>query len=366
MPDLSIPATCPELTSRWLTAALCEGGVLRDASVTSVRVEPIGVGSGFMSDIARLAPVYDRPGVAAPATLIVKLLPQDEHRRNMSNFARLSEREICFYREIASETPLRTPRCYFSAMDLAEHRYVLLLEDLAPACAGDQVAGCSVAEAELAVHGLAELHATWWESPKLGALTWMPQLTGVHPSVEGWWQSMWERCSERCGGTLPDVVLRIGEQFGRNAMWALSQLEGGPQTIAHGDFHLDNLFFGESSEGRTLAVADWQLATRGRAAFDLAYFLSGSLPPVDRRAHELRLLREWHELLVERGVRGYGFERALEDYRLSTLFCMTGVLIMLSMLDGGPERSAALFDTSLERVAAAIVDLDVAALLPRS
>jgi thiamine kinase-like enzyme len=365
MPDLSIPETSADLTPQWLTAALRESGVLRGASVSSARVDAIGVGAGFIGDVARVTLAYDRHAGAAPATLIAKLPTRDPHRRNLGNLARFNEREIRFYRDVAATMPLRTPRCYFSAMDVAAQRYALLLEDLLPARVGDQVAGCSVADAELVVRSIAQLHAAWWESGQLDALTWMPELTDVHPSAEAWWQSMWERCVERRGGALPDAVLRIGERFGRNAMWALSQLRGGPQTVVHGDFRLDNLFFGESPEGPTLAVADWQLATRGRAAFDLAFFLSGNLSPADRSAHELRLLGEWRHLLIEYGVRGYEFDQALRDYRLATLFSMTFVMILLSMLDGAPARSAALFDAWLDRVTAAIDGLDVEALLPR-
>ncbi len=48
MLDGVIPRTMDQLTPLWLTAALRERGIIRDASVTAVRIESIGAGSGFL------------------------------------------------------------------------------------------------------------------------------------------------------------------------------------------------------------------------------------------------------------------------------------------------------------------------------
>jgi hypothetical protein len=243
-------------------------------------------------------------------------------------------------------------------MDLDRHACVLLLEDLAPARVGDQVAGCTVEQAELAVRGIASLHAAWWEQPPLRDLIWMPLLADIHPSAADFSQAMWGRCVESHGAALPPALLRLGERLGERALAALSELAGPPHTIVHGDYRLDNLFFGDAHGDAPLTVADWQLTTRGRGVFDIAFFLSGNLSPVDRKAHELRLLRIWHDALVARGVRGYTFEQALRDYRLSVFFCLTFLMILFSM-QGAAGRGPRLLETWLSRVAAAIVDLDV-------
>ena len=46
-----------------------------------------------------------------------------------------------------------------------------------------------------------------------------------------------------------------------------------PHTIIHGDYRLDNLFFGTDESDYELAVIDWQIASRGGAAYDVAYFI---------------------------------------------------------------------------------------------
>jgi len=365
MSSAPIPQASGELTPSWLTSALREAGVIRDARVMSVAAQTIGVGAGFVGDIARLRLTYDRVEPDAPPSLIAKLPTSDPRRRMMSIAARLFEREIRFYSDIADGLDLRTPRRYYGAMDLGEHRYLLLLEDLVLARAGDQVAGCSVADAELALRSIARLHAAWWESERLAELEWMPLQAAVHPSVEAWWDQMWLQCLEHAGDRIPAAVHRIGERIGAKAMYALARLGEAPQTVAHGDFRLDNVFFEAAAAGDTLAVVDWQLSTRGSAALDLGYFLCGGLSPDDRGAHEMRLLRAWHDELIARGVRGYAFDDGVRDYRLSVVVCLAFVTLMLNVIESANERATRLFDVLLDRTVAAAADLDIEELLPR-
>lgn len=140
-------------------------------------LERLGEGQGFLGDVARVGLELDRDEAGAPRSLIAKL-PTSTNRRNRG-FAQMNgayEREIRFYQELAGRAGVRTPRLYYGAFDptpWAEHgeavarffarlpfwllhpilrflswlsgfspnRYVLLLEDLAPARVGDQVAG---------------------------------------------------------------------------------------------------------------------------------------------------------------------------------------------------------------------------------
>jgi aminoglycoside phosphotransferase (APT) family kinase protein len=132
----------------------------------------------------------------------------------------------------------------------------------------------------------------------------------------------------------------------------------------HGDFRLDNLFFATPEGGDPLAVIDWQLSSRGRGVFDIAYFVAGSLEPVDRKAREMTLLRMYHEALTRCGVRDYDFEQCLADYRLCILFLLAYAVIALGALDMANDRGLQLFTTILKRTAAAIGDLDAGQLLP--
>ena len=171
---LEIPSGPQELTPEWLTKALRSTGTIKSATVQSFEMEPdIAEGTGLMGQLARVTLGYDQPEQTAPASLIAKFPTYAPENRGVADLFRFYEIETRFYEEIADEVELRTPRRYYSARAADSTNFILLLEDLAPALVGDQVAGCSTDEAELAIRELAKFHATWWESPRLAKLDWL-------------------------------------------------------------------------------------------------------------------------------------------------------------------------------------------------
>src|SRR5271167_1615756 len=95
--------------------------------------------TGATTDMARISLTYaDRKadgGVARPASMIAKLRGRDEARGQMDAVMSLFAREAAFYRELASELPVRTPRAlYIGDGDDTP----LLLEDLDGLRLGDQ------------------------------------------------------------------------------------------------------------------------------------------------------------------------------------------------------------------------------------
>ena len=112
-----------------------------------------------------------------PPTLIAKFSAPNPIMRLPLHSMGFYEREGHFYREIAPWSLLRTPRCYFSAVDPEEGFSLLILEDLSFARNGSAVEGCSVEEAEIAVLAIAPFHAQWWQHPLLKGQEWL-QLRG--------------------------------------------------------------------------------------------------------------------------------------------------------------------------------------------
>ena len=113
-----------------------------------------------------------------------------------------------------------------------------------------------------------------------------------------------------------------------------------------------------------VAVADWQIAFRGRGIFDVAYLLCGGLEAEERRANEERLVRLYHDGLVAGGVQGYSFEQCWREYRRMALFVFVYVVISLGTLDSANERGVALFQAWLRRSAAAIEELNAVEEMP--
>jgi len=352
-----IPSGPNDLTPEWLTKALRHGGALGAASVTGIEQRIIGEGAGFIGQLAHLSLQYDKPEPGAPRTLIAKLPAAAQENREVAMFFRFYEREVNFYDEIAEQVELRTPRRYFGAFEPESGDYVLLLEDLSPGVVGDQLAGCRIEQARLAIGELAKFHATWWEHPKLPELTWMPGIDDdwYIESVEQGYQDAWEPFVEQFGGQLSPKMRTVAEQFVHHIRTTMQGLSRPPVTIVHGDYRLDNLFFG--CPGAPIAVIDWQIANRGHGVFDVAYFVAGTLPSADRKAVERDLVRLYHETLVGHGVRGYDYDRCWEDYRQSILLLLVYAVIAIGSLDMANERGVELFTMIMNRTMAAIEDL---------
>ena len=362
MPAPRIPRTHDELDAGWLTHALAAGGVIERARVTAITVEPVGEERAFAGHPVRVRLIYDRSEQGAPVTLIAKFPATNAQMRGALSGLRWYESELRFYDELAGDTPVRTPRSYFSAMDAPAQDYVLLIEDLGAATAGDQIAGASLQQAEIAIDELARLHARWWEHPRLDTLDWLARGAVRRAEAADFWQQFyrrgWEHVRGAMGDMLPDAVTPIAEALGDRYAALVRESAEPPRTLVHGDYRLDNLLF--DAQPRP-AVIDWQLVSRGRGVYDLAYFLGTNLAPELRRTHEHALLRRWHDVAAARD-RSYDLERCLHDYRRSMLLVF-GFWVQTAGAATFPEAAYPLRDAALTRASAALVELDAAELL---
>lgn len=365
MTRIKIARSPEELTAEWLTAALRESGVIHEASVTSTVSEPVGAGVGFIGQLARVKLTYDRAEAGAPASLIAKLPTLDPGGRGIGNLFRFYEREIRFYEEVAGKGELRVPKRLYSAMDVPGDEFILLIEDLAPAAVGDQIAGCTIEQAELACRSVAKFHAEWWESAALDKLEWMPEINApVMQSAQGAYQQSWGPFCQMFGDQMSAGMRATGEALQQHIVDIQDVLAQAPRTVNHGDFRGDNMFFGTTERCAPYTLADWQISSKGRGAFDIAYFTTGSLTPADRKTHEMRLLRLWHDALSEHGVEGYAWDQVVLDYRLSVLYSWMYVVIAVGSLDPANERGMALFNAWVQRCSTAVAELDAGALMP--
>ena len=366
MANVDIPKSPDALSPEWLTAALQSGGA-GDARVTSFDYEPIAAGVGFLGKLGRLRLRYAEDGKDLPRTLVVKQPTQDEKSRQLAKMFRFYEREVAFYREVGSSAGIRIPTMHFGAADPQSGDFVLLMEDLAPARIGDQLAGCSAQDARSAIGAIAKCHALWWENPRLKSFAWLPATNDpINHFAQFAYQGCWEPFVKFVGEKMTPALRRTGEALANNVVRMLDGFVERPITLLHGDYRADNLFFGGADPGvPAVAAVDWQVSARGAGAFDLAYFLSGNLSTEVRRSIEKDLLKHYTDILRENGVQGYGLEACLEDYRFGVLFCLVYSVIVIGTLDPTNERGVAVFHANFERVAAAIADLDAGAMMPR-
>ncbi|MDP9237093.1 MAG: ecdysteroid 22-kinase family protein [Chloroflexota bacterium] len=360
-----IPHGPAELTPAWLTDVLTGRGHLASgAAVAAVEQERIGEGVGFIGEIVRLKLRYTPEG-AGPVTIIAKFPSPDPGSRAIGNMYGLYGREVSFYRDLAATCGVPTATCYFEAMDADADRYVLLLEDLSvTGRIGDQVAGCSLEQAALALSQLARLHATWWASPRLAAIPWLQRGTDlVRAPLQTVYPALCARSLELFGDELTAEIRAVIPTLHEKMLGIFDEIDQGDMTLAHGDYRLDNLFFGHGS-GNPLSVVDWQSPNIGWAAYDVAYFMCGSLTLEMRREHETAILRAYHDALIAFGVKGYDFERFFLDYRRSLLAYLAIFVINGATLEMSNQRAVDLFQVIFERLVGAITDLRALELLP--
>jgi hypothetical protein len=352
---LAFPRSAEAVDGRWLRDVLATPGP--DGAFATPRVvERRPVGTGQMSASVRCTLEWP-PGTAGPPSVVCKMPSTHPQSRETGRAMRTYEVEVSFYREIASTVGIRTPRCHFGALDPETHDFLLVLEDLAPARQGDQLAGCSAAEAALAMDELAKLHAPRWADPGAAALTWLNRNSreslragaGVLPALL---PGFLERYADRL---LPEHV-RVAEAFvGRLAEWFDARRE--PFTVQHGDYRLDNMLFGTPAGGPPLAVVDWQTASWGPALTDTAYFLGAGLLADERRRHERDLVHRYWTGLRAEGVGDFDWERCWREYRL---YAPAGMLMAIgaSMMVERTPRGDDMFVAMAERHAAQMLDLD--------
>jgi hypothetical protein len=385
MSRLAIPRGVDELHAEWLDEQLHARGVLKQAHVTGFEVEGLGAGRGFVGTLVRLHLKLDRAEATAPATLVAKFPLRGGTNRALGEASGSYEREIRFYQELASELAIRTPRCYgavYDAMPFSEYapvairafellpavvlvptlrallwlaarsprRYVLLLEDLAPAEPGDQVRGCGTEAAAQALGALARMQAPLWNSPRLERFPWLSPIDLGARSFHALFREVWLR---KGGSEIwPNAARPFGDWLSANAVAIYERLARPPHTLIHGDYRLDNLFFDGQGAGGIAAV-DWQVAARGRGAFDAAYFVSGNLAPDVATAHEEELLRGYHAELLRGGVTSYPFEACRLDYaRGIALLVHRWVLLEANVIALDHARGDELIERGIERLVA--------------
>lgn len=337
----------PSLTPDRITAHLRDAG----HAVTVSDVEASPVGTGQMAACFRLRLDFAGDDGGLPSTMIGKTAAGPVERRAIASGSYRTE--VDFYRGIAPHTALSIPRCWASWMTDDAHDFVLLLEDLAPRAQGDQIAGCSVDAAHLAVTNLAGLHGPLWNDPWLHDALPAFDEEGAAGLDEAF-PAMVDVFLARYGDRLTDEARSVFTDLGPHpGSWLAGRRE--PFGVVHGDYRLDNLMF--APDGSDVVALDWQTTSLGLPGRDLAFFLGTSLSVEDRRAAEDDLLAAYHEALVGHGVTDHDRSACRDDYVYGLL---QGPLVVVfgSAIAEASDRGDEMFLVMAERSATAIRDLD--------
>ena len=343
MPSASFVRLAEDITADWL------GSALGRPELELLDVKRIGTGQ--MSQSHRVT--FCAGGT--PETVVVKLASEDPASRATGVGMGAYRREIEFYRHLAGGLGDAVPRAHLAVYDEGEGWFTLVLDDVRDGVQGDQIAGCSVEQARLALRTLAQVHA-----PVLGdlAVGSEPYLNQPNPLNQQLTAALLPGFLERYGDRIAPEHAEVCRRFVA-VLDAAAADRRPPLGLVHGDYRLDNLLF----TGDGCKVVDWQTVSWGPAMIDVAYFVGGGLNVEDRRAAEEELVRAYHDELLARGVSDLTWERCWEGYRQGTFH---GILmtIVASMVVERTERGDEMFMTWLARNAQQVLDVDALAVLP--
>ncbi len=348
-----------DVTPEWLTDVLAAAGATESGRV--VALEAQAVGTGQVGDSVRFTLTWDQDD-AGPATVVGKFPTEDETSRATATAVRTYEVETRFYQQLRDRVDIAAPVPYYAHIDMDTHEFAIMMNDLAPAEQGDQMAGCTPDEAALAMEEAAKLHAPVWGDTSLAGMAWLNRHS---PETAAGYQQMldvlWPGFQERYEGRVDPEVIVAGDALVERLADHLSYRPE-PLTAVHGDFRLDNMLFDPRPGGVPLTTVDWQTVSYGPGVTDISYFLGTGLTPELRADVEEDLVKEYHATLRAGGVRDLGFDECWHQYRR---FAFAGFLmaVLSSLIVGQTERGDEMFMAMANRSGRMALDLDTLDLL---
>jgi len=308
-----------QVTPDWLTSVLRKAGVLEHGQVTAVEKQTTTLIHGAFS--ARLSLSYSADAPAdAPWRLFLKM----NAREAAFGIPGLGKREPEFYNAVAgSMDSLPVVPCYDVAYSAEAGGYHLLLADLTdthiafpPSQFPPITPYC-----EMIVDALADLHAYWWDHPRLGKdIGERPTSESLLEEVEDYRQRL-PKFVEFMVDRLSDERCRVQERV----LAALPALLVGRLasdkglTLIFEDVHAGNFLYPRDRRQDRLYIIDWEQWGVNIGPHDLAYMMAMFWFPERRARLELPLLQRYHRRLQAGGVHHYTWDECYADYRLSVL-----------------------------------------------
>lgn len=346
--------TPESIDAAWLTERLRRAG---DDRVEVRSFEARRIGTGQIGQCIRYDLELEGAAADTPRSLVGKFASDDPISRQTGVQLRNYLKEVRFYQEMRERVRIRTPRCYYAAIEGEGPEFALLLEDMAPGVQGDQLGGCEPAIAQAALLELVGLHAPSWCDPDLRGVDWLGE-----PSAD---TLLIGRALYQA--QLPGFLNRYGPHLAADERAIIEAVAGskGPPfellgpvfSLVHVDYRLDNLLIDASQAPPAVTTVDWQSITLGHPLSDVAYFLGAGLLPDTRRRAEADLVREYHRALLAAGVNDYPWESCWDDYRRG-VFAGFAVTVIASMMVVETERGNEMFTAMAKRHSRHAIDLE--------
>lgn len=353
LPPPGAIASIDGVTPAWLQAVFQHAGL--DAPRISM-ASSVPIGAGNLSAAYRTQITYNANAEKAVTSVVCKLTALTPEVVAVAGQYNVFAREVSVYEAFGETPPLNVPRCYLAKAGADGRSLNLVMEDLsARTRPGDQIAGCSIAEAAAVVAEFAKLHRAYWKDEAVSQAPWLFDRASKAPLTAQSYPMAAAQFRQRFGGKVEARYLDAMDRFVPLAGEMTASV--GPRlTLIHGEARVDNIMFEDTDQGPRAWLIDWQFADFGSPMFDTAYFLAGSLTPADRRACERDLIAA-HQAQIALTDPGYTLEQALAEYAASLPFALfTSVGAALAMPPS--EHGDRLLMTLLERNVEALADWD--------
>ncbi len=391
-----VPFSLDDINPAWLTGALRQTGVIQSEEVVDFTKRPVGEDTGFNGEVVILSLQYSESSSDAPTSMVLKI-PSASKNRIIGQTMGLYEKEIRSYRHLIPELNVRTPRHYYSALDVADdpdvvlermiglnklpmwligvlsliaqwviartpRKYVLLIEDLSGYRMGDQMQTCSDRDIRCVLRSMAKLHAQYWGSESLNQMSWVQPLDATIKIVQMMYMQAVGKYQAANAASLSDRQLRIVSWLKDNGMALTDAIAKEPQTILHGDMRLDNFCFDDKND--EVMLLDWQLVMKGGAGMDLAYFLSASVPLTASEAEINDYIEYYRAELNSHGVE-ISAERMRWQYEVGMLAMLQRILPTLfqQQMDLGSDRGPQMIAEWVEKIFKKVEEIDFETIL---
>lgn len=235
---------------------------------------------------------------------------------------------------------------------------MLLLEDVHPATQGDQIIGCDPSPARHIVLSLVGLHGPTWRTASLADAEWLnfSDPEEVHNAIQAFFQGVLPEFLDRYRDELSAEHKDLFRRLADSPEFPISPPLGEAFCAIHQDYRLDNLLLDSTRTPAAVTVVDWQSLTVGHPLSDVSYFLGGNLQVDQRRSVEERIVRDYHDALLDYGASGLGWAECWEAYRRASIFGLATV-VFASMGVERTERGDELIATMARRHTTHALDL---------
>lgn len=318
------------ITPEWITEVLNFAGIRGQVdSMTSK-----SIGTGQVGENVRF--VLQGQG-DLPHSVVGKFASTDPVSKQTGIQLQNYVKEVFYYNELDSSVEIQTPKVYYADIISETHDFAIIMEDLAPGEQGDQIEGCTVDQAAIALEELAKLNGPRWGDKSLEEFELLGPRAATEPdptkSIYQMVQTGFlEKYDSRLASSDHKMVRNVGDLMSKYTDYT------GEKTLIHIDYRLDNMMFGGPYP---LAVVDWQSISLGCAFNDVSYFMGTSLLPDDRANNEEALLKLYLDVLKSYGVE-MKWNKAWAMYRH---YAPAGLImaVIASMIVGETDRGNDMF-----------------------